>query len=237
MLMLIDGAWVGAADGAVDEIRNPADRSLIDTVPSASQADVDRAVAAAQAGKRRMAALPAHERCAILLRVADAIEAGTGRTGRLLARENGKTHRETASEIKAAIRIFRGYAEEAKRIFGRAMPLDSVPGPRGVAGHHHAPAARRRRRHRALQLSGGTLVAQGGRCARRRQRRDHQAAGGMPAHGDTHRRIHGSRPACRAPRISSSPARARRSAPRWCERRRRGHGRHDRQHRGRAARS
>ncbi len=128
MLMLIDGAWVGAEDGAVDEIRSPADRSLIDTVPRASQADVDRAVAAAQAGKRRMAALPAHERCAILLRAADSIEREQDELSRLLARENGKTHRETASEIKAAIRIFRGYAEEAKRIFGRAMPLDSVPG-------------------------------------------------------------------------------------------------------------
>ncbi len=71
MLMLIDGAWVGAGNGAVDEIRSPADRSLIDTVPRAGQADVDRAVEAAQAGKRRMAALPAHERCAILLRAAD----------------------------------------------------------------------------------------------------------------------------------------------------------------------
>ena len=33
MLMLIDGAWVGASDGAVDEIRSPADHSLIDSVP------------------------------------------------------------------------------------------------------------------------------------------------------------------------------------------------------------
>jgi acyl-CoA reductase-like NAD-dependent aldehyde dehydrogenase len=131
MLMLIDGEWVGADDNAVDEIRSPADRALIDTVPRAGGGDVARAVAAAQHGRRRMAGLPAHERCAILLRTADAIEREEDGLSRLLARENGKTHRETAAEIRAAIRIFRGYAEEAKRIFGRAVPLDSVPGREG----------------------------------------------------------------------------------------------------------
>jgi acyl-CoA reductase-like NAD-dependent aldehyde dehydrogenase len=128
MMMLIDGAWVAASDGALDDIASPADGTSIDTVPRASLADVARAVDAAQAGKRRMAALPAHERCAILLRTADSIEREQDDLSRLLARENGKTWRETSGEIKAAIRIFRGYAEEAKRIFGRAMPLDSVPG-------------------------------------------------------------------------------------------------------------
>jgi acyl-CoA reductase-like NAD-dependent aldehyde dehydrogenase len=126
--MLIDGAWTAAADGATDEIRNPATGALIDTVPRASAADVRRAVDAAQAGKKRIAAIPAHERCAILLRVADKIEAGQDALARLLVSENGKTRREIANEIKAAIRIWRGYAEEAKRLFGRAVPLDSVPG-------------------------------------------------------------------------------------------------------------
>jgi acyl-CoA reductase-like NAD-dependent aldehyde dehydrogenase len=128
MLMLIDGEWVGAESGATDEIRSPTDGSLIDTGPAGDAADADRAVAAAQAGKRRIAAMPAHERCAVLMRAADAIESNQEELSRLLARENGKTHRETGTEIGAAVRIFRGYAEEAKRIFGRAMPLDSVPG-------------------------------------------------------------------------------------------------------------
>ena len=101
MQMLIDGAWTTAADGAVDEIRNPATGALIDTVPRATAADVQRAVAAAQAGKRRIAAVPAHERCAILMRVADRIEAEQDALARQLVSENGKTHREIANEIKA----------------------------------------------------------------------------------------------------------------------------------------
>jgi acyl-CoA reductase-like NAD-dependent aldehyde dehydrogenase len=52
--------------------------------------------------------VPAHERSAILMRVADAIEADEAELSRLLATENGRTHRETSSEMKAAVRIWRG---------------------------------------------------------------------------------------------------------------------------------
>ena len=126
--MLIDGMWVDAGDGAVDDIRNPASGETIDTVPSGGVVDIERAVAAAQTGKARIGALPAHERCRILLQVADRLESEQDGLSQLLARENGKTCRETAGEIKAAIRIWRGYAEEAKRLFGKVTPLDSVPG-------------------------------------------------------------------------------------------------------------
>jgi acyl-CoA reductase-like NAD-dependent aldehyde dehydrogenase len=126
--MLIDGAWVGAASGAVDEIVNPATGVRLDSVPRGGPEDVERAVAAAQLGKKRIVAVPAHERCAILMRVAYAIEREREALARLLAQENGKTRRETFGEIGAAIRIWRGYAEEAKRVFGKVTPLDSVPG-------------------------------------------------------------------------------------------------------------
>jgi acyl-CoA reductase-like NAD-dependent aldehyde dehydrogenase len=126
--MLIDDVWAEASDGARDAVRNPASQGIIDHVPRGTPADVARAVSAAQAGKRAMARMPAHERCAILMRVADSLGAEHGNLARLLASENGKTLREATAEIAAAIRIWRGYAEEAKRLFGRAMPLDSVPG-------------------------------------------------------------------------------------------------------------
>jgi lactaldehyde dehydrogenase len=89
---------------------------------------VARAVDAAQAGAARMAAMPAHARFAVLEAVARRIEAGQPELGRLLCRENGKRIGEATSEVGVAARIFRGYAEEAKRVFGRAFPLDAVPG-------------------------------------------------------------------------------------------------------------
>jgi len=128
MKMLIDDHWVDAAGGGADDVFSKSDGSLLDTVPRATPEDVQAAVTAAQDGKRRMARLPAHERRAVLMRTADAIEANQERLGRLLASENGRTLREIRDEFRAAARIFRGYAEEAQRMFGRVTPLDSIPG-------------------------------------------------------------------------------------------------------------
>jgi acyl-CoA reductase-like NAD-dependent aldehyde dehydrogenase len=128
MDMLIDGSWTTASDGGVDPVLNPANDEQLDTVPRATAADVERAVAAARRGAAAMAALPAWRRYEILEAVALRIEADQTELGRLLCRENGKRIGEATSEIGVAARIFRGYAEEAKRVFGHAIPLDAIPG-------------------------------------------------------------------------------------------------------------
>jgi lactaldehyde dehydrogenase len=127
-LMLLDGEWVGASDGSTRAVVNPGTAEPIDTVPVATERDVLRAIEAAQRGKRVMRALPAHERARILVLVAGRMEADRAALSELLARENGKPIRQTREEISAAARIFRGFGEEAKRLFGRVMPMDAVPG-------------------------------------------------------------------------------------------------------------
>ncbi len=128
MKMLIDSQWVEATDGKWLDVLNPGTGSVIDKIPSATLEDAKAALKAAQQGKKAMANLPAHERAAILFRVADAIEAEKAGLSALLAKENGKPIQQTREELGAAIRIFRGFAEEAKRIFGREIPMDAVPG-------------------------------------------------------------------------------------------------------------
>jgi acyl-CoA reductase-like NAD-dependent aldehyde dehydrogenase len=128
MDMLIDGSWTAASDGGLDPVLNPANDKEIDRVPRATAADVERAVAAARRGGAAMASLPSWRRYEILEAVARRIEADQEELGRLLCSENGKRIGETTSEVGVAARIFRGYAEEAKRVFGHAMPLDAIPG-------------------------------------------------------------------------------------------------------------
>lgn len=128
MEMLIDGNWTGASDLSVDRVLNPATGEEIDSVPRATAVDAERAVAAAQNGRASMAAMPAWRRYEILEAVARRIEENQVDLGRLLCRENGKRIGETTSEVGVAARIFRGYAEEAKRLFGRSVPLHSIPG-------------------------------------------------------------------------------------------------------------
>jgi acyl-CoA reductase-like NAD-dependent aldehyde dehydrogenase len=110
-------------------VRNPGTAELLGEVTEHDPGQVDAIVAAAAGeGRRAMAALPAHRREALLRRIAELIEAEQEDLARLLAAENGKPIQQTRGEVQAAVRIFRGYAGEATRLFGRQIPLDAVPG-------------------------------------------------------------------------------------------------------------
>jgi len=128
MKMLIDSKWVKASDGSWREVHNPGTGEVIDKVPEATLEDAQRAVEAAQNGKLVMGSMPAYQRADTLFNIADAIETNKLMLSELLAQENGKPILQTREELAATIRIFRSYAEEGKRIFGRMVPMDAVPG-------------------------------------------------------------------------------------------------------------
>ena len=128
MRMLIAGEWRDASDGAIIDVVDPGNGEFIATVPSASDADVARTIEAAQGGRPVMAAMPAHQRAAILIRQRRSDGRRARGPARMLAQENGKPIRQTREEVDAAARIIRGFGEEAKRIFGRQVPMDASPG-------------------------------------------------------------------------------------------------------------
>ena len=113
----------------VISVRNPGTGEPLGEVVEHDPGQVDAIVAAAAGpGRKAMAALPAHEREGLLRRVADLVESELEDLARLLAAENGKPIQQTRGEVQAAVRIFRGSAGEATRLFGRQIPLDAVPG-------------------------------------------------------------------------------------------------------------
>lgn len=113
------------------EVRNPGTGELLGTVPEAGVDDVADVVANARIGQAAMAAMPAYRRQELLLAVADLMEQDLEPLARLDAQENGKPIAQTRGEVEAAVRIFRGYAGEATRLFGRQIPMDAVPGLEG----------------------------------------------------------------------------------------------------------
>ena len=66
MKMLIGGREVDASNGAVYENINPANGTVIDTVPSATAEDVETVIANAVEGQKEWAAIPFHKRMEIL---------------------------------------------------------------------------------------------------------------------------------------------------------------------------
>jgi acyl-CoA reductase-like NAD-dependent aldehyde dehydrogenase len=124
--LLIDGRSVPVPETL--PVRNPGSGEPLGEMPVATEEIARAVVDAAQRGRRAMAALPAHERARLLTAIADGIEHRAAELATTLAAENGKPIRQTREEVAAAIRIFRGFAGEATRVFGRQIPLDAVPG-------------------------------------------------------------------------------------------------------------
>lgn len=113
------------------EVRSPYDATIVDTVPQATVADVETAIAAAVQGAAIMRKLSGYERFQILRRAADAMFARHKELGRLISLEEGKTLAEGVFEASRAAETIELSAEEAKRLGGEVLPLDGAPGAGG----------------------------------------------------------------------------------------------------------
>jgi betaine-aldehyde dehydrogenase len=86
----IDGEFADPADGRREPVVNPATGETIAEAPESTEADVDRAVAAARAAFEGWAAATPGERALALLRLADAIEENADGLAELEATNAGK---------------------------------------------------------------------------------------------------------------------------------------------------
>jgi acyl-CoA reductase-like NAD-dependent aldehyde dehydrogenase len=132
MKMYVAGQWI--AKPQTIDVLNPYDNSVIDTVPRADKADVDRALASAVRGAQVMARLPGYERWKILKKAAELIAARNEELGQLISTEEGKVIAEGRLEANRAFETIMGSAEEAKRLHGETVPLDAAPGGAGRIG-------------------------------------------------------------------------------------------------------
>jgi acyl-CoA reductase-like NAD-dependent aldehyde dehydrogenase len=128
MHMLIDGSEIDSSDGGLIEIANPATGQVIDTVPEATPSHFETAITAAREGARTWSGTPVHERVAVLRRFVSQLDADAERLAAMITAENGKPLQQARDEIAGCVRLFRGYAEEALRLYGVTVPGDAQPG-------------------------------------------------------------------------------------------------------------
>jgi acyl-CoA reductase-like NAD-dependent aldehyde dehydrogenase len=130
--MFVAGEWV--ANGAEQPVTDPFSGDVVDTVPAASADDVERALAAAQAGARDMARLTGFERSEILGRAADRLEARLEEIARLLSREEGKPLTEARAEVARGPELLRLSVFEGAHMRGETLPLDAAANGAGKLG-------------------------------------------------------------------------------------------------------
>ncbi|HEX7085800.1 MAG TPA: aldehyde dehydrogenase family protein [Vicinamibacterales bacterium] len=98
---------------------------VIDRVPVADAAAVDRAVERARRAFPGWAATAAHRRAAVLLETARRIQERREEIATLIAREAGKAWKHADNEVARSIETFTFAGEEAKRIHGETVPMDA----------------------------------------------------------------------------------------------------------------
>jgi (Z)-2-((N-methylformamido)methylene)-5-hydroxybutyrolactone dehydrogenase len=122
--LYIDGRWTDGGDTRFPAI-NPYLQEPWATIPQASEAQVQEAIAAARrafdSGWRATNGL---ERGRLLLRLSELMEANADRMSVLESTDNGKVVRETRNQMSFAARQYRFFAGYADKLWGKVIPLD-----------------------------------------------------------------------------------------------------------------
>jgi acyl-CoA reductase-like NAD-dependent aldehyde dehydrogenase len=120
--MFIDGEFAAVSERERRTVASPAGGEPVDTVPDATEADVDAAVAAASAAFEPWWATRASRRGELLHRAAREVRSQRGELARLLTAEHGKTLRESGLEIHRFVITLEHYAGLARDLRGSHVP-------------------------------------------------------------------------------------------------------------------
>jgi acyl-CoA reductase-like NAD-dependent aldehyde dehydrogenase len=122
MKFYLNGAWQ-QRDERIDVI-NPFDGQVVDTVPKATEQDVEDAIASAVKGAEDMKPLSGYDRYEILNRATALLRERSEDLAHTLSSEEGKVLREARLEVDRASQTLEVSSEEAKRLTGEVLPLD-----------------------------------------------------------------------------------------------------------------
>ena len=123
MDMLIGGKYITAED--VEEVKNPYDGQVIDTVPIAHLQTAQLAIDEANKAKSSLVEMSAFKISNKLLNVCEKLTQNREEFAKLLTLEVGKPINESLVELDRSIETLKLAAEEAKRIYGESVPLDA----------------------------------------------------------------------------------------------------------------
>jgi succinate-semialdehyde dehydrogenase/glutarate-semialdehyde dehydrogenase len=126
--MLIAGEREAARSGEEIEVLNPATEEVLESVPSAGAADVDRAVQAAERAFKEWRDTDADVRAGRLRAFAELVKANRKELGETLTQEQGKPTIESAGEVQHFVHGLEYYADLASKVRGVYQPLPSTLG-------------------------------------------------------------------------------------------------------------
>lgn len=120
MDMLIGGKHISSED--LQEVKNPYNDEVIDTIPIAHRQTADLAITEANNAKNSLQEMSAFKISNKLFNVVDKLKEKRQEFAKLLTLEVGKPINESLVELDRSIETLKLAAEEAKRIYGESVP-------------------------------------------------------------------------------------------------------------------
>ena len=125
--LLVGGEWVETGEWM--EVLSPYDGVLVGRVPKADGRETRAALDAAE--KAMQNPIPAHERAAVLDRVAALLAEQADAAARSISSEAGKPMKAARVEASRAMSTFTMAAVEARKLAGNVVPMDASPAGAG----------------------------------------------------------------------------------------------------------
>lgn len=120
--LYIDGEFIRGDGRREQEVFNPATGEVIASLPHATRADLDRALAAAQRAFESWRSVSPMEKSAILRKVGELSRTHAKEIGRNITLDQGKPLAESVGEVMRCADHCDWHAEECRRIYGRVIP-------------------------------------------------------------------------------------------------------------------
>lgn len=126
--MFINGQWADAQSGETHEVINPANGTVVDSVPKGGVEDVDAAVASAQNAFAAWADTSPDDRAALLRKGIELVKEQSKEIAALLTAEQGKPLFEAGGEVHHFLHGMEFYAGLSSKIRGVQSPLPPALG-------------------------------------------------------------------------------------------------------------
>ncbi|MBB5536111.1 NAD-dependent succinate-semialdehyde dehydrogenase [Rhizobium giardinii] len=120
----IGGEWRDADNGRVIDVTNPADGSVVASVPRMGAGETQRAIESAEQAQSGWKALSGKQRAAVLRKWFELLIENQDDLAAIMTAEQGKPLPEARGEIAYAASYIEWFGEEAKRVYG-----DTIPAP------------------------------------------------------------------------------------------------------------
>jgi len=127
--LFIAGEWVSKGDRKSEDVLNPATGEVLGELPHATEADLDRALAAAEEGFKVWRDKLPEERSAVLRKAAALMREREEQITTAASLESGKPIMQSRMELKMSTEVLEWYAEEGRRAYGRVL-TQRQPGSR-----------------------------------------------------------------------------------------------------------